>query len=490
MRIFGILGLAWLVSVNWVVAACPTERAIRSFISPDASTISYVYGPTAQCPAGYCGPGATSLSPELTGFFWAVGFSHPSVGFGIDSGSLPPIAEAPYPYPSSAGILVYYSGYPAYFDTGWADPGVDGCIASLPIAERCTAIVLHDYDRDGCDPLAESCAALAVITKAEENGEYDLVQPGGANIELAPVPRVFEGYDPPDQLPIPTFSTSVPAPSEGTYLDPQCPDPIVGYKVYLDKTLPGALYADPDNFTEWQVAQGGAAPGGGPLPLGSSTELTFGCTFPEGQAFLGYTYVFENGTESPWVELLDAIPNESGQIFVPCCRDADSDGKCAPPSELQEDCDDNDPDVGPQFPQLCGDGVNNDCLDPGWPGLVGTGELDDDNDGLSACQGDCAPGDPNLTESPVIGGLRFEQNPGRLLWDSFGIQYAYDVYRGTLILGTGEPNCLASGVATNEYDVGDPQPGTGWFYLVSLDSTCEGLGFDGDGMARQFQPCP
>ena len=63
---------------------------------------------------------------------------------------------------------------------------------------------------------------------------------------------------------------------------------------------------------------------------------------------------------------------------------------------FEEDCDDQDPSVGLGFPQICGDGVNNNCADPEWPSLVGTGELDADGDGVSGCAGDCEDLDPTI----------------------------------------------------------------------------------------------
>ena len=62
-------------------------------------------------------------------------------------------------------------------------------------------------------------------------------------------------------------------------------------------------------------------------------------------------------------------------------RDDDYDGS----SDCQGDCDDNNATVLSAGPQICGDGLNNDCLDPFWPSLVGTGEIDEDGDGLTGC---------------------------------------------------------------------------------------------------------
>ena len=82
--------------------------------------------------------------------------------------------------------------------------------------------------------------------------------------------------------------------------------------------------------------------------------------------------------------------------------DADGDGWriCA------GDCNDGDPAAFPQAPQLC-DGTNNDCNDPSWP-AVPLNETDPDHDGFAACSpwvgtvpgiiggGDCAPNDPAI----------------------------------------------------------------------------------------------
>ena len=49
--------------------------------------------------------------------------------------------------------------------------------------------------------------------------------------------------------------------------------------------------------------------------------------------------------------------------------DADSDGFLS-----NADCDDSNPAVYPGAPQVCWDGVNNDCQHPAWPGLASTWE--------------------------------------------------------------------------------------------------------------------
>lgn len=76
---------------------------------------------------------------------------------------------------------------------------------------------------------------------------------------------------------------------------------------------------------------------------------------------------------------------DTGGRYSPPDRDADRDGT----SLCEGDCDDGDDRVFPGAPQACGDGLNNDCLDPAWPSLAGTIEADDDGDGSSECLGDC-----------------------------------------------------------------------------------------------------
>jgi hypothetical protein len=68
------------------------------------------------------------------------------------------------------------------------------------------------------------------------------------------------------------------------------------------------------------------------------------------------------------------------------CAAVDGDGDGAPAAN---DCDDTDPSIWPAAPQICDDGLNNDCNHPNWPGLATTNEVDNDGDGLSACASDC-----------------------------------------------------------------------------------------------------
>ena len=65
--------------------------------------------------------------------------------------------------------------------------------------------------------------------------------------------------------------------------------------------------------------------------------------------------------------------------------DDDMDGS----EECGGDCDDTRASVYPGAPQVCGDGLNNDCNDPDWPLSVQVGDADQDGDGYRICEGDC-----------------------------------------------------------------------------------------------------
>jgi len=80
-------------------------------------------------------------------------------------------------------------------------------------------------------------------------------------------------------------------------------------------------------------------------------------------------------------------------------NDGDAYAECQPWGGSQgagDDCDDADPLTFPGALQLCGDGTNNDCDDPGWPWLAGTNDGDDDTDGYTECEDDCDDADASI----------------------------------------------------------------------------------------------
>ncbi|MBU1242586.1 putative metal-binding motif-containing protein, partial [Myxococcota bacterium] len=77
------------------------------------------------------------------------------------------------------------------------------------------------------------------------------------------------------------------------------------------------------------------------------------------------------------------------------CKDTDGDGVPKGPDCVVSDCDDNNPNRFPGNPEICGDGIDNDCdgyVDDCCPGVTLC-----DNDGDGACVGADCPGpvDPN-----------------------------------------------------------------------------------------------
>ena len=100
----------------------------------------------------------------------------------------------------------------------------------------------------------------------------------------------------------------------------------------------------------------------------------------------GHTAVWTGDEMIVWggTEASNLPTNTGGRYRLGAVSDHDGDGipACA------GDCDDTNPAIYAGAPQVC-DGLNNDCLDPGYPGLEGTNEADLDGDGFSVCAGDC-----------------------------------------------------------------------------------------------------
>ena len=78
------------------------------------------------------------------------------------------------------------------------------------------------------------------------------------------------------------------------------------------------------------------------------------------------------------------------------CENIDQDNY----SVCQNDCDDQNAAVYPGAPQVCGDGLNNDCLHSSYPVLTGTNEWDDDSDGFTECDADPDCNDENFLIYP------------------------------------------------------------------------------------------
>ena len=448
---------------------------------------------------GYCDAGppcasdiGSSVSSSFRGAFWMLGAGDPRIGNGIDSGALPALDGA------SAGWVRFDATKPAYLRGDWvSDERVDGCISDAP-APHCMGMLLGDQ-RAGAGYFA------MLSDPPGSQGEFSLVQPGQAAINLAAVPRPsLTGTVTVNPYTLSVSSVVGAVPPEGLYLDTaECPaDVVLGYKIYEQQTYRwGAAPVDRTRddgspYTGWELAPGGAGPGGAPLPIGTTAAVTLTC-YTATDFFLAASLVFDSGFETPFVSL-----NSARILCGDCAADADLDGSCRTMASGAPgpDCDDSNPDVWPGAPQLC-DGLNNDCNDPSWPGLEGTNESDDDGDGIEECSGDCNDADANLWAfAGEVGTMLFPTDTETLTWSAVtqtggsGIVLVYDTLRSSAPGGFATASCLESddGHDTAALDTAIPAPKSVFFYLVRAQNSCGpgSLGTGTGGLPRSGPACP
>jgi hypothetical protein len=161
------------------------------------------------------------------------------------------------------------------------------------------------------------------------------------------------------------------------------------------------------------------------------------------------------------------------------------------------DCAPLDPAIYQNAPQGCDD-VNNDCLDPDWPGGA-VSELDLDGDGYKPCAGDCDDGNaeahPGATE--LCNGFDDDCDGSADVEVSFYVDADFDDW------GAGAPlvrECPGTvGLATRSGDCDDSDPAV---HPAAADASCNALdencdGFDGggadpdsDALGTQCDNCP
>ena len=169
LKIFGLaLGVVALIAAAQPAqAACGAPFLITS-INSSTGYIAYVINPTVTDD----GLDGSSITADVTCFFWGVGFGNPAFGVGADNGSFPTLSW-----------LYVYPGYAASVLTTWAaDPSIDTCIDAMgPLGERCQVTFFQDVST------ADGSGLFALVSTPDNPASGDFfMDNGGVNIELAP----------------------------------------------------------------------------------------------------------------------------------------------------------------------------------------------------------------------------------------------------------------------------------------------------------------
>ena len=339
-------------------AACSLARLIRSI---DLTGVSYIYTPGIDPETS---ANALSITDDFDADFWALGTGNPEFLAGNDSGDFGPIDD----------WILTYPGYPPYILGTWAQsPAIDGCVTAGD-EPFCTVVLLQDR--------AEGVGYYALLSSlADVNINFSYRQPGDAPIILTEIPQAPLLDQ--EQIDATRVQVRLGAPDVGggNYL--ACGNEQAGHRIFQQVAARGAtMPSDPS------IEGGGWIAASDDLAPGEIAELEFDCASGN-DIFLATQLLFDSGYRTE---------NLSAPIRVSCSGcvgiDEDGDGFCLD-DELLPDCDDTDPTVFPDAPQLC-DGINNDCRDSIWP-TTPASEIDQDGDFLSECQGDCDETDPEVS---------------------------------------------------------------------------------------------
>lgn len=169
MKIFGLaLGvLALVAAAQPAQAACGAPFLITSL---GATEYAYLYNPSVELGGG--GIQGSSITDQLTGFFWGVGVGDPALGVGADNGSF-----------AALDWLGIYPNYPAYINTTWAaSTGIDTCIdVQGGLGERCQVTFMQDVNLNG------GGGVFALMSTPDDPASGDFLLTNGSNpINFAP----------------------------------------------------------------------------------------------------------------------------------------------------------------------------------------------------------------------------------------------------------------------------------------------------------------
>ena len=286
----GVLALAAMVQP--AQAACGAPFLITS-INGGTGTYAYVVNPTV--PLGGDGIQGSSVTDQITGFFWGVGVGNPALGVGADNGGF-----------TALEWLYIYPNYPAQVLTTWAaSTAIDTCIdVQGPLGGRCQVTFFQDVDSTNGSGL------FALVSTADDPASGDFfLDNGGVNMTMAPQVgmAVLGSVRAGDTgVEIQVTGPSVDAIVAGSYLSdaPACQgagaggtDPlnglVQGYRA-VTQVLPRGS-APPSDFDvrSW-------SPASDVLPLGAPAALSVSCD-GDSDIYASYQLIFDSGFEAPLV---------------------------------------------------------------------------------------------------------------------------------------------------------------------------------------------
>lgn len=417
-------------------------------------------------PINQCGGGGSILTADPAadhgGAWWILGSGDPTVGFGVDAGSL----AAPVVDPNGLDWLTdfFADGATRCFLWDWNQAGSDGCAA----------------------PASSSQVLVALITDTSDNYAFMSVAGGGGFFDFDSINNgVFNPY----------FGGT----ASGVPMAP-VPFPDVTSIVYLDPTTIEVTVAAPPSVNAYDEV-------GGTRDIYYQQLTANGATIGSGAG----TYQIDNGSNLCWKIGTGDGFTVDGCVYAVACPtpdDSDSDGIL--------DCIDNCPnDPNPAQVDQDGDGLGNVCdscpSDPlndidgdgvcgdqdNCPTIANSNQRDQDGDGAgNDC--DCSRTDPTVfAVPPDLTGVAFAVDGVTLSWDSAvplaGSSTVHDLVRTPIIGFFGDVCLLSDDPGSSVLEPTIPSQ-VGWIngYLVRGKNSC-GVGTYGSatsGTERVLTACP
>lgn len=175
MKVIGLaLGLVAIVAIAQPAQAACGAPFLISNTNGNTGVYNGLVNPTVTL--GVDGLNGTSVTENITGYFWGVGVGDPATGVGADNGGW-----------LAVSWLYLYPGYNTGILTSWAeDPSIDGCIdVQAAQGSRCQVT----YFQDTAIGTGEGLFALVSTPDDAASGDFYL-DLGGVDIVMAPSPAM------------------------------------------------------------------------------------------------------------------------------------------------------------------------------------------------------------------------------------------------------------------------------------------------------------